>query len=170
MQTVAIKLQKYPRNSWRQGVKASRNNLHYAIRYNQVAGTVYRNIICSVYSLNPPKTKWETQKIVKCNKAKILWGQGFCIQSKQILGNKPNIVVIDKNQEPTLVIDIAISSDRSVRKKEYKKLEKYQELKEKLKKMWKIKAKVFRSIANWNYDPQNKKVASADSRKNIRDL
>lgn len=39
------------------------------------------------------------------------------------------------------MIDIAISSDRNVRRKEYESLEKYQGLKGKLE-MWKVKAKI----------------------------
>ncbi len=39
-----------------------------------------------------------------------------------------------------MVIDVAIPSDSNIRKKEHEKLEKYQGLKEKLKKMWGVKA------------------------------
>ncbi len=44
---------------------------------------------------------------------------------------------IDKQQKKTVVIDVAILSDSNIRK-----LEKYQRLKEELKKMWRVKATV----------------------------
>lgn len=41
-----------------------------------------------------------------------------------------------------MVIAIAILSERNVRKQKYEKLEKYQDPKEELEMMWKIKAKL----------------------------
>ena len=60
----------------------------YTERHNQVAGIVYRNI-CSKYGLDPPKSRWETpQKVVKNNRAKLLWD--FQIQTdRKILANQP---------------------------------------------------------------------------------
>ena len=43
---------------------------------------------------------------------------------------------MDKHQRKAVVVDVAIPSNGNIRKKERKKLEKYQELKEELEKMW----------------------------------
>lgn len=53
---------------------------------------------------------------------------------------QPDIVVVDKKQKIVVVLDVAVPSDSNI--KEYEKLEKYQGLKEELKTMWKVKAKV----------------------------
>lgn len=53
---------------------------------------------------------------------------------------QPDIVVIDKKQKIMVVLDVAVPSDNNI--KEYEKLEKHQGLKEELKTVWKVKAKV----------------------------
>jgi len=73
--------------------------------------------------------------------AKILWD--FQIQTdKQVMANQPDIVVVNKLQKKAVVIDIAIPIDSNINKKENKKLEKYQGLKEEVEKMWELKAAV----------------------------
>ncbi|TWW59398.1 hypothetical protein D4764_06G0009280 [Takifugu flavidus] len=101
----------------------------YMERHNQVAGIVYRNI-CTEYGLEVPGSRWETPlKVLENKQAKILWD--FQIQTdKMVVANQPDIVVVDKHQKTVVVIDVAIPSDSSIRKKEHKKLEKYQGLKE----------------------------------------
>ncbi|TWW59309.1 hypothetical protein D4764_06G0008390 [Takifugu flavidus] len=89
--------------------------------HNQVAGIVYRNI-CTEYGLEVPGTRWETPpKVVENEQAKILW---------------------DFHRKTVVVIDVAIPSDSNIRKKEHKKLEKYQGLKEEMERMWWMKATV----------------------------
>ncbi|TWW64336.1 hypothetical protein D4764_03G0013440 [Takifugu flavidus] len=98
-------------------------------RHNQVAGKVYRNI-CTEYGLEVQGARWETPpKVLENKQAKMLWD--FQIQTdKMVVANQPDIVVVDKPQNTVVVIDVAIPSDSNIRKKEHKKLEKYQELKE----------------------------------------
>ncbi|TWW57464.1 hypothetical protein D4764_07G0001830 [Takifugu flavidus] len=59
-----------------------------------------------------------------------------------VVANQPDIVVVDKHRKTVVVIDVAISSDSNIRKKEHEKLEKYQELKEEIERMWGMKAAV----------------------------
>lgn len=78
------------------------------IFYFQETGIIYRNI-CSIYDLDPPKTRSEVpQKIMENNKRVILWD--FSIQAdKQVLAKiNKNVVIIDKNQKSVQVIDIEI--------------------------------------------------------------
>lgn len=64
-----------------------------------------------------------------CKIAKILWD--FQIQmDRQVLANQLDIVVGDNEQKAAVVIDVAVPSDSNIMKKEYEKLEKYQDLKE----------------------------------------
>ena len=57
----------------------------------------------------------------------------------QVMANQP---VVDKLQKKAVVTDVAISSDGNIKKKENKKLEKYQGLNEEVEKMWELKAAV----------------------------
>ena len=79
--------------------------------------------------------------IVENDRVKILWD--FQIQiDKQVMANQLDIMVADKLQKKAVVTDVAISSDGNIKKKENKKLEKYQGLNEEVEKMWELKAAV----------------------------
>lgn len=56
-------------------------------------------------------------------------------------------MVIDKKQKTTVVTDEAIPAGRNIKKKEHEKTQKYQELKEQLEQMWKVKSKVVQVVA-----------------------
>ena len=62
-----------------------------------------------------------------------------------VVTNQPDIVVIDM-QDKVLVVDVKVPSDSNIRKKEQKKLGKYQGLKEELKRMWSIKTSVVTKV------------------------
>ncbi|XP_068176488.1 uncharacterized protein [Antennarius striatus] len=93
----------------------------YMERHNQVAVIVYRNI-CTQYGLEVPKSQWDIPpKVVENGKAKILWDFSFQTD-KQLLANKPDIVVMDKEQKRAVVIDVAIPADANIRKKKHEKI------------------------------------------------
>ena len=52
-----------------------------------------------------------------------------------VLSNQLDIVIIDKQEKNMVEVDVAIPSDGNIRKKEHKKLEKYQRLKDELESM-----------------------------------
>lgn len=79
-----------------------------------------------------------------------------------------DIVVVDKQRKTAAVIDVAIPSDINIRKKEYKKLEKYQRLREE--KMWRMKATVVPVVFGALSDPQARTVVPVDHRINIQDI
>ena len=79
--------------------------------------------------------------IVENDRVKILWD--FQIQiDKQVMANQLDIMVADKLQKKAVVVDVAISSDSNIKKKEHEKFEEYQGLKEEVEKMWELKATV----------------------------
>ena len=57
---------------------------------------------------------------------------------RQIKARKPDIVVVNKNEKSCAIIDIAIPGDIRVSEKEKEKIERYQELKKEIKRMWNI--------------------------------
>ena len=61
---------------------------------------------------------------------------------KLVMADQPDIMMVDKHQRTAVVVDVAIPSDGNIREKEHEKLEKYQGLKEALKKMWSVRAAV----------------------------
>ena len=58
---------------------------------------------------------------------------------REVKARKPNIVVVNKNKKSCAIIDIAIPGDIRVSEKEREKIERYQELKGEIKRMWNIR-------------------------------
>ena len=58
---------------------------------------------------------------------------------KEINAGKPDIAVVNKNKRGCAITDIAIPGYIRVREKEKKKIERQQELKREIKRMWNIR-------------------------------
>ena len=72
---------------------------------------------------------------------KTLWN--FSIQTDKVIEHRrPDIVFIDKIAKSCLIIDIAIPGDQNIMVKEQEKIDKYQDLRIELGKLWKLKAEV----------------------------
>jgi len=61
---------------------------------------------------------------------------------RTIPNNKPDIIIRDNEKGTCLLIDVAISGDRNVIKKEAEKILKYKDLTLEIQSMWNVKTKV----------------------------
>ena len=92
----------------------------YTERHNQVANIILR-AIWEWYGLSRPSEWWELpEKVIENDQAKVLWDFYFRTD-KQVIANKPDIVVVDKNTKYTTTIDISIPNDRNIKIKELEK-------------------------------------------------
>ena len=70
----------------------------------------------------------------------------MCNQQTQtdrtIPNNKPDIIIRDNEKGTCMLIDVAISGDRNVIKKEVEKILKYKDLTTEVQRMWNVKTKV----------------------------
>ena len=71
----------------------------------------------------------------------ILWNQQVQT-NRTIPNNKPDIIIRDNEKETFMLIDVAISGDRNVIKKEAENILKYKDLTIKIQRMWNVKTKV----------------------------
>ena len=55
---------------------------------------------------------------------------------EKISARRPDIVVVDKNERRTTLIDVACTQDKNVEDKEIEKVNKYQDLKIELQRIW----------------------------------
>lgn len=80
------------------------------------AGTVYSNWDNRPsVRLNDPKSQWETSsKVVESSRTKIL-GEFKFQTDEQLLGNQPDIVVVDKEQKAAVV---AVPDDGNIIRKD----------------------------------------------------
>jgi len=70
-----------------------------------------------------------------------LWNQQIQTD-RTIPSNKPDIIIRDNEKGTCLLIDVTISGDRNVIKKEAKKILKYKDLTIEIQRMWHVKIKV----------------------------
>ena len=74
-------------------------------------------------------------------KVTILWNQEIQTD-RTIPNNKPDIIFCDNEKGTCMLIDVAISGDRNVIKKEAKKILKHKDLTVEIQRMWNVKTKV----------------------------
>ena len=68
---------------------------------------------------------------------KLLWD--INIQSGNLIdARRHDLIVIDKKEQKGIIIDIAVPADVRVEEKEKEKVEKYQDLKKEIKRLWKL--------------------------------
>ena len=67
----------------------------------------------------------------------------FSIQTDHVMeAQRPNLVVVDKKMITCKVIDFAVSGDSRIVEKEKEKIEKYQDLRIELQKIWNVRMKI----------------------------
>ena len=110
----------------------------YLERHNQVANILHRNI-SKEFGFDVSANWWDLpEKVCENEKVKILWD--FYLQTdRKVLANKPDIVVVNKQDRQAWIIDVAIPFDRNIKDKEWEKIDKYQPLSEELKRTWKLR-------------------------------
>ena len=86
-------------------------------------------------------TNWYEEKpegVMESQDLKVLWD--FVIQCDRFVqARRPDIVVVDKIKKEVKLIDIAIPGDCRVKEKEQEKIEKYEQLKEEIARLWSMK-------------------------------
>ena len=97
-----------------------------------------RGKIRQITLLRTCKKSVETSQGVKVT---ILWNQQVQ-NDRTIPNNKPDIIISDNEKRTYMLIDVAISGDRNVIKKEAEKILKYKDLTKEIQRMWNLKTKV----------------------------
>ena len=106
-------------------------------RHDKVAQVVHWRL-CKSYGLERGDVwyKHQPKPVIENELTKVLWD--FSIQTDhQIEANRPDIVVLEKTSRKCLLIDIACPFETRVANKEKEKVEKYQDLRRELHRIWK---------------------------------
>ena len=117
----------------------------YVKRHDKVCAQIHFNI-CKEMGVQLDKKHWyeHVPKSVVTNqggKVTILWNQQVQTD-RTIPNNKPDIIIRDNEMGTCTLIDVAISGDRNVIKKEAEKMLKYEDLTIEIQRMWNVKARV----------------------------
>ena len=111
----------------------------YKRRNDTVAKLVHWKL-CEKHNLER-KEKWYEhcpEGVVEDDDVKLIWD--INIQCDNIIGaRRPDLILVDKKAKSCVIIDVAIPGDCRIREKEIEKIEKYQNLKKELKRLWSLK-------------------------------
>ena len=111
----------------------------YKRRHDKVGKIVHWKL-CKKYNLER-KEKWyehEPESVMENDVVKILWDVN--IQCDHVIqARRPDIVVIEKEERICKLVDIAVPGDSRICDKEVEKLEKYQDLKREVGRLWNMK-------------------------------
>ena len=108
-------------------------------RHNKVAQVLHWHM-CDVYGFERAERWYDhtPEPVLENDEHKILWD--FQIQTDhQLKNNRPDLVVVDKKARDCIILDVACPFDTRIIQKENEKVEKYQDLKREIKRLWKLK-------------------------------
>ena len=117
----------------------------YVKRHDKLSAQIHYNI-CKETGVQLDKKHWyeHVPKSVVTNqggKVTVLWNQQ--VQTDRVIpNNKPDIIIRDNEKRTCMLIDVAISGNRNVVKKEAVKILKYKDLTIEIQRMWNVKARV----------------------------
>ena len=75
---------------------------------------------------------------VENEEIKVLWD--INIQCDNLIeARRPDLIIIDKKKQKGIIIYIAVPADVQVEEKEKEKVEKYQDLKKEVRRLWKLR-------------------------------
>ena len=82
--------------------------------------------------------KHQPEGVFENNKVEILWDSNIYVD-RFLKAKRPDTVVVDKEEEECVIIDIAVPAKQNIEVKEAEKIGKYQELAREITKMWDVK-------------------------------
>ena len=130
-------------DTWLESVASSKlAQTEYKHRHDNVARMIHWNIAHS-YGLDMSNTWYEhkPEGVIENDHVKLLWD--FSIQkSTYIQARRPDVVVGDRDRKTCNIIDTAVPGDVGIAEKEKEKVEKYQDLRREVARLWNVKAKV----------------------------
>jgi hypothetical protein len=114
-------------------------------RHDRVSAQLHVNI-CKETGVQLDKEHWyehvpKSVETIQGGKVIIMWNQQVHTD-RTIPNNKPDIIISDNEKGTCMSIDVAISGDRNVIKKEAEKVLKYKELAIEIQCIWNVKKKV----------------------------
>ena len=95
--------------------------------------------MCEKYHLEKKDKLYEhaPDSVSEDDEAKLMWDVNM--QSDHAIeARRPDIVVVNKQEQKFTIIDIAIPADKRIGEQENEKIEKYQDLKREIARMWNI--------------------------------
>ena len=113
------------------------------LEYKRIQDTVAKLVHWKLYEKHnlERKEKWYEhcpEGVVEDDDVKLI--RYINIQCDNVMeARRPDLILVDKKAKSCVIIDVAIPGDCRIRKKEVEKIEKYQNLKRELERLWSLK-------------------------------
>ncbi|KAL1447249.1 hypothetical protein WDU94_007620 [Cyamophila willieti] len=111
----------------------------YLGRHNQVAKIIHQEL-AKMYELvsdPPPFYNYIPEPVLESRNHLLYWDRTI-LTDKTVAHNKPDIVYINKQENNAIIIDVAVPLTHNVQKTETEKVTKYEDLKEEMKRIWRL--------------------------------
>ena len=111
----------------------------YKRRHDNVAKKVHWDL-CWKHGLQHSDKWYEhtPEGVVENEAVKILWD--INVQCDNVIqARRPDVIIIHKEKKEALIVDIAVPADTRIAEKELEKVEKYQDLKREIKRLWELR-------------------------------
>jgi hypothetical protein len=114
----------------------------YKARHDKVAGAVHWSIM-KAHGIPHTKPWYEHRavKVVENEEVKVLWDFNVYVD-KFIEARRPDIIIVKKKAKECVIIDIAVPGDVRTMVKEDEKIEKYQDLRREVSRLWDVRTTV----------------------------
>ena len=114
----------------------------YKKRHDRIASEVHW-YLCKENGLEHAEKSYDhrAEEVIEDENIKILWDRNI-FTDKVIEARRPDIVIVKKNEQRCLVVDVAVPGDPRTSNKETEKVQKYQDLAIELRRLWKMPVEV----------------------------
>ncbi|KAL1459127.1 hypothetical protein WDU94_011134 [Cyamophila willieti] len=120
------------------GCSEMANNM-YLSRHNQVAKVVHQNLAIEHKLTTNTTTFYKYSPDQVMENIILYWDQPI-LTDRSITCNRPDLILVDKKKQSAIIIDIAVPLTHNIVKTENEKMKKYEELKNEIMKIWKLKS------------------------------
>lgn len=112
----------------------------YLGRHNQVAKLIHQQLAIKFGMLDndtPPYYKYSPPEVLETSNHIMYWDRPL-FTDRPVAHNKPDIVIIHKNEKSATFIDVAIPLTHNIKSTEVEKVRKYEDLAIQMKDIWKL--------------------------------
>lgn len=111
----------------------------YIVRHDKVCMHLHYSI-CKEFGIEVPDNWYShvPKSVCEHEDITVLWNQGVQTD-REVLANRPDIIIKNKQKKTCILIDVSVPSDRNVVQKEAEKKLKYKNLSIEIQRMWNMK-------------------------------
>ncbi|CAD7083711.1 unnamed protein product [Hermetia illucens] len=115
------------------------SSTEYTNRHNSVCKILHQNLALkyNLVATYHPYYKYTPQRILENDRVKLLWDHTIATDHS-VNHNRPDLVLLLKEERACFIIDVAVPLDRNTVEKQYEKIRNYGPLADDMKQTWRL--------------------------------